>query len=45
MAFIGKGDIGEMLVILASLLHLILVSWFIYMSLAYQTMPGKCNDD
>ncbi|KAL3779983.1 hypothetical protein HJC23_007082 [Cyclotella cryptica] len=39
MAFIGKGEIGEMLVILASILHLILVVWFIYMSLAYQTMP------
>lgn len=43
MAFIGKGEIGEMLVILASLLHLVLVIWFIYMSLAYQTMPGECN--
>ena len=41
LAFIGKGDIGEMLVILASLLHLVLVVWFIYMSLAYQTMPGE----
>ena len=40
-AFSGKGDIGEMLVILASLLHLVLVVWFIYMSLAYQTMPGE----
>jgi hypothetical protein len=42
MAFIGKGEIGEVLVILASLLHLVLVVWFIYMSLAYQTMPGGC---
>jgi hypothetical protein len=41
LAFIGKGDIGEMLVIVASLLHLVLVVWFIYMSLAYQTMPGE----
>ena len=39
MAFAGKGDVGEVLVLLASFLHLILVVWFIYMSLAYQTMP------
>lgn len=41
LAFTGKGDIGELLVIFASLLHLVLVAWFIYMSLAYQTMPGE----
>jgi hypothetical protein len=45
LAFIGKGDVGEMLVIMASLLHLVLVVWFIYMSLAYQTMPGKQISD
>mmetsp|Transcript_19164 Transcript_19164/g.39503 ORF Transcript_19164/g.39503 Transcript_19164/m.39503 type:complete len:1319 (-) Transcript_19164:1318-5274(-) len=39
LSFIGKGDIGEILVLVASFLHLILVVWFIYMSLAYQTMP------
>lgn len=41
LAFVGKGRVGEVLVILASLLHLVMVVWFIYMSLAYQTMPGK----
>eukprot|EP00956_Cyclotella_meneghiniana_P045672 scaffold379713_cov79-Cyclotella_meneghiniana.AAC.2 len=41
LAFVGKGKVGEVLVILASLLHLVMVVWFIYMSLAYQTMPGE----
>lgn len=40
MSFVGKfGTFGALLVFLASTLHLILVVWFIYMSLAYQTMP------
>ena len=39
LSFAGRGDVGEMLVFLASLFHLALVLWFIYMSLAYQTMP------
>jgi hypothetical protein len=33
------GNVGSMLVFIASSLHLVLVIWFIYMSLAYQTMP------
>lgn len=41
LGFVGKdwGDLGMILVFIASLLHLVLVVWFIYMSLAYQTMP------
>ena len=41
LGFVGKdwGNMGLILVFIASLLHLILVVWFIYMSLAYQTMP------
>ena len=40
MSFVGKwGDLGGVLVFVASFLHLVLVVWFIYMSLAYQTMP------
>ena len=39
LAFVGKGDAGEMFVLLAAFLHLVLVAWFIYMSIAYQTMP------
>jgi hypothetical protein len=40
LSFVGKfGRIGGLLVFVASFLHLILVVWFIYMSLAYQTMP------
>lgn len=33
------GSVGGILVFVASSLHLVLVIWFIYMSLAYQTMP------
>lgn len=33
------GNVGSILVFIASSLHLVLVIWFIYMSLAYQTMP------
>lgn len=33
------GNVGGMVVFIASSLHLVLVIWFIYMSLAYQTMP------
>lgn len=40
MSFVGEfGSFGALLVFVASFLHLILVIWFIYMSLAYQTMP------
>ena len=41
LGFVGKdwGDFGMILEFIASLLHLVLVVWFIYMSLAYQTMP------
>ena len=40
LSFVGMGDgVGMVLVFLASFLHLVLVVWFIYMSLAYQTMP------
>lgn len=39
LSFVGKGDVGAILVFVASLFHLVLVVWFIYMSLAYQTMP------
>ena len=41
LGFVGKdwGNLGMILVFIASVLHLILVVWFIYMSLAYQTMP------
>lgn len=39
LSFVGRGDVGEALVFAASLLHLVLAVWFIYMSLAYQTMP------
>jgi len=38
LSFVGKGDVGEIIVILASFLHLVLVVWFIYMSMAYGTM-------
>jgi len=38
LSFVGKGDVGAMLVVLASFLHLVLVVWFIYMSMAYGTM-------
>ncbi len=33
------GSVGGILVFVARSLHLVLVIWFIYMSLAYQTMP------
>ena len=40
MAFAGRGGaVEEALAFAASTLHLALVVWFIYMSLAYQTMP------
>jgi hypothetical protein len=39
LAFTGKGAAGAVLVFAASFLHLALLLWFIYMSLAYQTMP------
>ena len=39
LAFTGKGAVGAVLVCAASFLHLALLLWFIYMSLAYQTMP------
>mmetsp|Transcript_17055 Transcript_17055/g.36787 ORF Transcript_17055/g.36787 Transcript_17055/m.36787 type:complete len:412 (-) Transcript_17055:1120-2355(-) len=42
LSFVGKGGdvgFGAVLVFIASFLHLVLVVWFIYMSLAYQTMP------
>ena len=39
LAFTGKGAAGAVLVFVASFLHLALLLWFIYMSLAYQTMP------
>ena len=42
LSFAGKGGtvgFGAILVFVASFLHLVLVVWFIYMSLAYQTMP------
>ena len=43
LGFVGKGpgmmSLGAILVFVASFLHLVLVVWFIYMSLAYQTMP------
>jgi len=38
LSFVGKGEVGAMLVIVASFLHLALVVWFIYMSMAYGTM-------
>jgi hypothetical protein len=38
LSFVGMGDgVGMVLVFLASFLHLVLVVWFIYMSLAYQS--------
>lgn len=39
LAFTGKGPAGAVAVFVASFLHLALLLWFIYMSLAYQTMP------
>jgi len=39
LAFTGKGAAGAVAVFVASFLHLALLLWFIYMSLAYQTMP------
>lgn len=40
LSFVGQfGSLGGGVVFVASLLHLVLVVWFIYMSLAYQTMP------
>ena len=40
LSFAGHfGSFGGGVVFVASLLHLVLVVWFIYMSLAYQTMP------
>lgn len=40
MSSVGQfGSVGGVLVFVASFLHLILVVWFTYMSLAYQTMP------
>ena len=39
LAFTGKGPEGAVAVFVASFLHFALLLWFIYMSLAYQTMP------
>jgi hypothetical protein len=39
IAAAGKGIIGETLVSIASLVHLFLVIWFIYMALAYHILP------
>jgi hypothetical protein len=42
LSFVGEfGSVGGVLVFVASFLHLVLVVWFTYMSLAYQTMPGE----
>jgi len=35
----GRGFLGQILVSLSSIIHLGLVDWFMYMSLAYHTMP------
>jgi len=37
--FAGRGILGQILVSLASCVHLCLVIWFIYMALAYHIMP------
>lgn len=40
MSSVGQfGSVGGVLVFVASFLHLVLVVWFTYMSLAYQTLP------
>ena len=39
LSFVGKGETwGGMVVAMASILHLVLLVWFIYMSMAYGTM-------
>ena len=37
--FAGRGFIGECLVVTAACAHFFKVCWFLYMTLAYRTMP------
>jgi hypothetical protein len=39
VAAAGKGILGQILVSIASFVHLCLAAWFVYMALAYHTMP------